>query len=314
MEHYIVVTDKKWFDFLNSNGINNNVNFWRKDTRTPKVDSKQYVFFKIKGEKHIAGRGRFNRFLVLNRTDAIEHAKKGNNGFDTSGNKELKISNVVSKIVNDNDRLGCLVLDDLEFLNQRDYYKISEELFHPQTQQGKYVDEIEIAELLNLFTQQFSDEINAKIPEIEAEDEFDPSNLEDKRHYSLKTLVLRRGQKKFRNQLLNLYQNQCAVTNTKVIDVLEAAHISPYSGKASNVPQNGIILRADIHALFDLNLIKFTENYEIDVSEKLKNSIYWQYNSKTLFLPILRANRPSKKALKSRTQQSVAVENLADFR
>jgi hypothetical protein len=93
--------------------------------------------------------------------------------------------------------------------------------------------------------------------ETEATNEhaFDPNNQEDARHRTVATIVRRRGQPAFRRNLLEEYDGKCAITGCSVVALLEAAHISPYKGEKTNVIENGLLLRADIHTLFDLQLL-----------------------------------------------------------
>jgi HNH endonuclease len=71
----------------------------------------------------------------------------------------------------------------------------------------------------------------------------------------LRSIALRRGQAAFRDVLMTAFDSQCVMTGTDDVDTLEAAHIRPYTiGGASDVA-NGLLLRADIHVLFDLYLI-----------------------------------------------------------
>ncbi|MCL4637671.1 MAG: HNH endonuclease [Olivibacter sp.] len=77
----------------------------------------------------------------------------------------------------------------------------------------------------------------------------------DDRESVFRSIKARRGQQKFRESLCKRYNNTCVVTGCKILDILEAAHIMPYRGKKDNHPSNGLLLRADIHTLFDLNLI-----------------------------------------------------------
>lgn len=65
----------------------------------------------------------------------------------------------------------------------------------------------------------------------------------------------RRGQQQFRDALRKRYGDRCLVTGCQVLDVLEAAHIKQYRGGKDNNEQNGLLLRADIHTLFDLGLL-----------------------------------------------------------
>jgi hypothetical protein len=65
----------------------------------------------------------------------------------------------------------------------------------------------------------------------------------------------RRGQRRFRDALRGRYGDLCLVTGSKCLAVLEAAHICPYKGENDNDPTNGLLLRSDIHTLFDLDLL-----------------------------------------------------------
>ncbi len=85
-------------------------------------------------------------------------------------------------------------------------------------------------------------------------DGFIPPNKEDVRARTLRQIVARRGQKKFRDSLIKQYK-RCVFTEFCVLEALEAAHIVPYNGDETNHVQNGLLLRSDIHTLFDLGLI-----------------------------------------------------------
>lgn len=70
-----------------------------------------------------------------------------------------------------------------------------------------------------------------------------------------KSIGQRQGQSKFRRCLLTAYKSCCAITGCEVEEALEAAHIIPYCLTRDNDPSNGLLLRADLHTLFDLNMI-----------------------------------------------------------
>ena len=124
---------------------------------------------------------------------------------------------------------------------------------------------------------------------------------EDKRISVLSPIKLRIGQTAFRKVLLKAYEGKCAITGCEVEEVLEAAHISSYKGEHTNVVSNGLLLRIDLHTLFDLRLINVDANYRVIVSPKLSNSEYWQYNNlKLKVIPLAKNEQPSVKALKSR--------------
>ncbi len=82
-----------------------------------------------------------------------------------------------------------------------------------------------------------------------------PASDDEKVRYALRRERI--GQQRFRNQLLDAYTGRCAVSGCNVNEALEAAHIENYSGPKSQVVSNGILLRRDLHSLFDAHLISF---------------------------------------------------------
>ncbi len=128
--------------------------------------------------------------------------------------------------------------------------------------------------------------------------EFSPKDLEDGRLKLAQLITVRRGQTKFRAMVLDAYKYTCAVTGCKVEALLEAAHILPYKGNSTNHVQNGILLRADIHLLFDLGLVAIEPNSKkVMVSQMLYGSEYWVYQNSVISLPMDTRQHPSKEAL-----------------
>jgi len=84
---------------------------------------------------------------------------------------------------------------------------------------------------------------------------FVPESITDARRRTLRNIVQRRGQQSFRQALIDAYDGHCAITGCDVVDVLEGAHIHPYRGEETNHPSNGLLLRTDVHTLFDLGLL-----------------------------------------------------------
>lgn len=143
--------------------------------------------------------------------------------------------------------------------------------------------------LLNIFSEQ---------QEHEAPSEFDPETVEDGREQVFRAIIRRQGQPAFRMALLSAYQGRCAVTNTRTVVVLEAAHIMPYRGAQTNSVQNGLLLRADIHTLFDIGLISIEPSRRlVRVSDRLKGSDYMSFEGKSVFSPRNRNDWPTKAAL-----------------
>lgn len=131
----------------------------------------------------------------------------------------------------------------------------------------------------------------------ESED-FDPADLTDERERVLAAVVRRRGQPPFRRALLARYGSTCPVTGCSVEAVLEAAHIASYQGEASNHPANGLLLRSDIHTLFDLGLLAVDEDtLRVLLAPPLLEGPYARLRGQPLKLPSPGA-APSREALR----------------
>jgi len=121
---------------------------------------------------------------------------------------------------------------------------------------------------------------------------------EDLRERAQRTIALRQGQPAFRNALLTAYEWTCCVTGYRTESVLEAAHISPYKGHHTNDVTNGLLLRADIHTLFDRYLITVTTDLKVKVAPSLAATPYMDLDSQPLaVVPAMYVQRPATASL-----------------
>lgn len=115
----------------------------------------------------------------------------------------------------------------------------------------------------------------------------------------MREINARQGQSKFRKDLRNLYGDQCMLTGCNLIEIVEAAHISPYRGKEDNHPSNGILLRADLHTLFDIDLLSIhPQSLEVHIHPRVYAAGYQYLHGRILIC--LNPPRPSIEALKDR--------------
>lgn len=124
--------------------------------------------------------------------------------------------------------------------------------------------------------------------------------LDDARPEVAHSIKLRQGQGPFRNLLLAAYDGRCAVTGCAVENALAAAHILPYRGTHSNNVRNGLLLRADVHLLFDSKQLWIEpDGYVVRVAPGLRGSEYEAFDGKPLRnLPLNAEDRPSPEALR----------------
>lgn len=141
--------------------------------------------------------------------------------------------------------------------------------------------------------------------EAEAQQAFDPTGVADARHKTMAAIVRRRGQPRFRAELLVAYEGRCAISACDIAEVLEAAHIHPYRGDETNHVTNGILLRADLHTLFDLGKLAIHEaDLTVILADDLKASEYGRLHGQAIAKPADPRKQPSRAALAKHRQDS----------
>lgn len=138
----------------------------------------------------------------------------------------------------------------------------------------------------------------------------------DHRKRGLLSSVLRPGQLRFRRMLLKAYGSSCCMTGTTIEETLEAAHIMPYRGTEFDHPENGLLLRSDLHRLFDRLLISVNpETLAITLAAVLQNDPQYSTLAKRRLSISSRSTKPSIDALrdhwhrfKKSTQQVTAAD------
>jgi hypothetical protein len=137
---------------------------------------------------------------------------------------------------------------------------------------------------------------------------FDPHAEEDSRLKVIASVYRRQGAPRFRRALLHAYQGKCAMTDYDAEPALEAAHIIPYRGPQTNHPTNGLLLRADMHDLFDLGLVAVnTDTMRLELASELEGTMYEPYHEHPLRLPRDQEARPSVEALDKHRRRSAVV-------
>lgn len=95
-------------------------------------------------------------------------------------------------------------------------------------------------------------------------------------------------QRVFREALLKSFGGRCLVTGTTALAALDAAHVRPYALTRRCDPENGLLLRADIHRLFDagdLLLIPRGEILVVRVHKELGDVGYRELDGREVVMP-----------------------------
>jgi len=95
--------------------------------------------------------------------------------------------------------------------------------------------------------------------------------------------------------LLDAYSRWCAISDCDAPDALEAAHISPYRGGHTDRVDNGLLLRADLHSLFDLGLLGVdAESWTVVTASALDGTVYAALDGQRIRTPARAADQPNR--------------------
>lgn len=111
------------------------------------------------------------------------------------------------------------------------------------------------------------------------------TNLTSNQRFNL--IAARVGQGKFRSDILDRYQDVCAISESNQIEILEACHIKPWilsTDYEKLDKRNGILLTRNLHKLFDLGFITFDENFDIVFSSYVTISASREFHPITVFV------------------------------
>ena len=139
---------------------------------------------------------------------------------------------------------------------------------------------------------------------VTTEREFLPSTVEDTRRSVQRRVSVRTGQSQFRELIREAYNDTCPITGCDDERGMQAAHIIPYMGEETNHVTNGILLRNDIHRLFDhqdgpfLRIEIQEGEWIVRVDESLIQSTYGELHGRTMNLPNNLQHWPNLEALR----------------
>jgi putative restriction endonuclease len=306
-ELYIGNTDFQWFSFLKANSPLSEVNFWQPSVQHFKALVEGGVFaFRLKAPiNKIAG------FGTLAASGNITITQSWNDlGFSNGVQDMAAMIKLVSKYRPDRPtdqftRIGFKLLVDPVFLNEEDWIDVPRD-WAPSIVIGKSYssNSDEGARILR--------ELSAhnRSPAAFNLDRSDFEGFSDgpRERFGAKTTIIpRKGQNEFRLKISSAYESTCAVSGCKTPQVLDAAHIDPYSDGGLHGYHNGILLRADLHRLFDQGLISIDDNYCVVLSPALKDhdNSYNHFEGQKIKLPKNRALWPSLDALQRQRMSEI---------
>ena len=301
MRGYVATTDYDWFRFLRVRQPLDEVNFWQPSAHGFNAQPGTPFFFKLKAPHYaIGGVGVFARYEAATPRLAWE-AFGQNNGTATFEEMRARIAGYARSEALPGHRIGCIMVSqpvffaDEDLVEQpRDWKKnvVSGAGYELAEGEGRRVWDQCQAQVARLAGQPISAGL-VKEPVLSPAARFGEPQL----------VRPRLGQGTFRVAVTAAYGGACAISGEHSLPALEAAHIRPYASQnGTHEVTNGLLLRADIHRLFDKGYVTVTPEHRFVVSERLAREwengrAYYAMQGKTLALPPGAADQPDPAAL-----------------
>jgi putative restriction endonuclease len=289
MKAFVAITDWDWFSFLASRvPAVDEVNFWQPGGQRVfrAIRPNDLFLFKLRSPSNaIVGGGIFAQALIVPLSLAWD-AFKERNGAATLEEMRARIGRLRRVHVDEHEDydIGCILLEQPFFLPKTEWIQGPRD-WSRQIVSGKTYD------LSQGEGRRIWQELVARVPGAlgHVDSSVEPM-LVAERYGAPRTVLPRLGQGSFRVIVTDLYERRCAVTHERTLPVLQAAHIRPFAKEGPNHPRNGLLLRSDLHTLFDRGYVTVTQDFRFEVSLRIKAEFengrdYYALHGRELRLP-----------------------------
>jgi putative restriction endonuclease len=198
-------------------------------------------------------------------------------------------------------QIGCIMLSAPVFFDQNEWVIPPNDWARTGIQQGKTYS-LESGEGYRIF-QECLEKARSGNRYWNIEPSVDEVAEEAERYGPPVLVRPRLGQGLFSLAVRDAYGGACAVTHEHSIPVLEAAHIKPYARGGEHRVSNGLLLRRDIHRLYDLGYVTITPDYVFRVGDRLRDEFkngrsYYALNNTPIRAPAEARLCPDRELLK----------------
>ncbi|WP_454855266.1 HNH endonuclease [Promicromonospora soli] len=303
---FVGPTDRDWAAFLRDREYVAEVNFWRPTPLSFRSLQRGEPFlFKSKWAdgNNLIGGGLFNDYCVLTVSEAWAFFGEGN-GVASEAELLSKISAYRAKNRNpvrpgEDPKIGCILLDSVFFVEPALAYPAPPD-FAPNLTNGRSY------QMAGSYIEQAFSELLDRSGGLRlgADDTGLPTIIEGPVFFDNPRAVrARRGQRAFKAAVTAAYDRRCAITGSRLLPTLEAAHIRPVAEDGENRVDNGLLLKSDAHTLFDLGYVGVDSKYRLHVSPALKREtgngdFFYSKAGQTIeVMPTNAADQPDREAL-----------------
>jgi putative restriction endonuclease len=305
MRGYIGNTDFDWYEFLKARSPLEEVNFWLPSGRNMlRIAPGTPFFFKLKKPHYaIGGFGVVARAEVLPAWLAWDSFGVANGApdFSTMRSRIEKYRERGESNVAGDYAIGCVMVSSPVFF-EREAWIPQPVDWKANNVRGEYYD-LDAGEGARVFRECLARTHGLSVAQPVGVIKEPPAR------YGTPVLVAPRlGQGTFRIAVTDAYGRACSVTGEHSLPVLEAAHIRPYAEDGPHEVANGLLLRSDLHRLFDRGYVTVTPEYQFEVSKRLKEDFsngrsYYPLQGSRINLPAEESLRPSPTFLSYHNEQ-----------
>ena len=296
MKLYVGITDYDWFKLHAAKQSVDEVNFWKPSSQLgfKVLGWGEPFLFKLHAPRNfIVGGGFFTKFLRLPVSLAWETFGEAN-GARNLDEVRIRIAKYRKHPIapNEDPVIGCILLEEPFFFDEQDWIPVPSD-FKAGIQMGKSYD-METGTGLALWR-----EVTARLGAVaqplgRASLPLGPATIaavNGSRFGKPQIVTPRLGQGSFRILVADSYDRRCTMTGERTFPALEAAHIHRYSRGGDHSLSNGLLLRSDLHKLFDLGYLSIEPNtLKIRVSGKIREEFengrdYYRLDNQPLRTP-----------------------------
>ena len=269
MRFYVGVMDHEQYEYLFTLKPYE-INFWQPcgDRAFRALQPGELFLFKLHSPYNaIAGGGFFVKHAFLPVSYAWR-AFEQNNGVPKYETLRSKINQYRHGSRKEHDPIiGCIILADPFFLSKERWINSPSD-WKPNIVQGKRYNTESVAGAA------VWNQVKERL-QIHTQSLFSPWQdlVTSKKgaHFDLEYLTRARlGLGGFRVLVTDAYKRRCCFTGECTLPVLDAVHIKPFSQSGPHQVNNGILLRTDLHRLFDNGYLTITKDYFIEVSPRIR--------------------------------------------
>ncbi len=311
LKFFVGVTDGNWFNYLARNNTGE-INFWRPSAQTlfRAIEPGSPFLFKLHSPNNfIVGGGHFvgSVRLPLSRAWRCFETNNGAATFDRFKNSLMEYRRKNSADLIPDPEICCIILNEPFFFERSEWIKVPSDWASNIVSGKTYGTEDSIGQDLWAQVQAVLDaramSSATRVASSTALYTVSSGEVPGKVFGNQYLRTARLGQGAFRTMITEEYKRRCCITGESTLPVLEAAHIRPVAQNGEHKLVNGLLLRADMHILFDQGLIGVTPDYKVQISSEIKNLyhngvIYYSHHGQLLkSLPTAPELQPAKEAL-----------------